>query len=172
MHSHTLLATEIILIEKRSIFSPYRLIFPGLYFQWRECSLSAGEIIVCRKFLVLRRERQALLRIMLPIGKQCWGYVRQITVPHHHTTGGFIHESVRHKQHTHKQTGEKTHTHTYGHALLNEQMLPMHFYRKTNLQIQASHLHMLQILIFHKSLKSSWPKINTNNMCTLECTQN
>lgn len=62
-----------------------------------ECSLSAGEIIVRHKFLVLRRERQALLRIMLPIENSVGGYVRQIAVPHHHTTGsGFIHESVTH----------------------------------------------------------------------------
>lgn len=84
-----------------------------------EWSLSAGEIIVRHKFLVLGRERQALLRIMLPIENSVGGYVRQIAVPHHHTTGsGFIHESV-----THNNTeGETRHGETRTCERENEQM--------------------------------------------------
>lgn len=33
----------------------------------RECSLSAVKKIVCHQFLVLMRDREALLQIMLPI---------------------------------------------------------------------------------------------------------
>ena len=89
--------------EKCTIFLLLRLtcIFS---LEGESAPFSAGEIIVRHKFLVLRRERQALLRIMLPIGNSTGGYVRQITVPHHHTTGrGFIHESV-----THSNTDEET----------------------------------------------------------------
>lgn len=45
------------------------------------------------------------------VAHQCEGYVRQITVPHHHTTGGRVHESVRHKNTSNKTTHVQTQTH-------------------------------------------------------------